>query len=84
MTYYIYYYHLLHFPFLPFIIIYYSLHHLLHVTIWEYLLPFIPFITNGVFNNYLLFHLFRVHLLLGHFLDGSSMLNKRHVEFMKA
>ena len=52
MIYYIFiYYHLFHFHFyylLPFITP--LLHHLLQYAIWEYLLPFIPFMTNGVLH----------------------------------
>ena len=56
-----YYYHLLHFPFLPFTTINTALSHCsLQFAIWEYLMPFIPFITYGVFIYYNLFNLFHL------------------------
>ena len=62
---------LLHFClllFISFTVIYHHLspllwHHLLQCTIGEYLLPFIPFITSGVFTYYNLFHLLRGQLV---------------------
>ena len=49
--YYCIFYHLWHFSFYHLLtILTFLLHHLLELAIWDHLLPFIPFLTNGVFH----------------------------------